>query len=72
MVVDVVDVDAFRRDGFVRIEQAAPVEIADVHRGSTPRFMSQAPVVLTDELDPQGPPALACVWDRSPADQDLA
>lgn len=36
---------------------------ADVHRGSTPRFMSQAPVVLAEALSPRGPAALACVWD---------
>lgn len=36
---------------------------ADVHRGGTPRFMSQAPVVLAEALSPRGPAALACVWD---------
>ncbi|CQD07469.1 mitomycin antibiotics/polyketide fumonisin biosynthesis protein [Mycolicibacterium conceptionense] len=32
MVVGVVDVDAFERDGFVKLEQAVPVEIADAAR----------------------------------------
>ncbi len=32
MVVGVVNVDAFKRDGFVKIEQAVPAEIADAAR----------------------------------------
>lgn len=32
MVVVVVDVDAFKRDGFVKVEQAVPAEIADAAR----------------------------------------
>jgi hypothetical protein len=38
------------------------VHAADVHRGSTPRFMSQAPVMLAEPLSPQAPSALACAW----------
>lgn len=45
---------------------------ADVHRGSTPRFMSQAPLVLAEALTPQGPEALACAWDELPPGQVLA
>ncbi|MBU9763652.1 phytanoyl-CoA dioxygenase family protein [Mycobacterium sp. TNTM28] len=59
------------RPGDMYVVHPFTAHAADVHRGSTPRFMSQAPVMLTDELGPQGPPALACVWDR-PSDQDLA
>ncbi|WP_458319497.1 mitomycin antibiotics/polyketide fumonisin biosynthesis protein [Mycolicibacterium brisbanense] len=38
------------------------VHAADEHRGSTARFMSQAPIVLTEPLSPAGDTALACVW----------
>ncbi|WP_211296124.1 mitomycin antibiotics/polyketide fumonisin biosynthesis protein [Mycobacterium aquaticum] len=38
------------------------VHAADEHRGSTPRFMSQAPIVLTEPLGPDSDSALACVW----------
>ncbi|GAS87100.1 mitomycin antibiotics/polyketide fumonisin biosynthesis protein [Mycolicibacterium brisbanense] len=38
------------------------VHAADEHRGSTPRFMSQAPIVLTEPLSPAGDTVLSCVW----------
>ncbi|WP_102141837.1 mitomycin antibiotics/polyketide fumonisin biosynthesis protein [Mycobacterium hubeiense] len=38
------------------------VHAADVHRGATPRFMAQGPIVLTQPLRPQSPSALARVW----------
>lgn len=36
---------------------------ADEHRGRVPRFMAQAPVVLTSPLTPAASSPLACVWD---------
>jgi hypothetical protein len=39
------------------------VHAADEHRGTTPRFMAQAPVMLTRPLAPGSEPALARVWD---------
>ncbi|WP_413031073.1 phytanoyl-CoA dioxygenase family protein [Mycolicibacterium litorale] len=38
------------------------VHAADEHRGSTPRFMAQTPVVLTAPLRPGGPSVPARVW----------
>lgn len=38
------------------------VHAANEHRGSTPRFMSQAPIVLTEPLGPQSSSVLADVW----------
>jgi hypothetical protein len=35
---------------------------ADEHRGTTPRFMSQAPIQLAETLTPRTESALACVW----------
>ena len=40
------------------------VHAADVHRGRTPRFMAQAPVVLTSPLTPASSSPLACVWEN--------
>ncbi|BBY42723.1 hypothetical protein MCEL_10180 [Mycolicibacterium celeriflavum] len=39
------------------------VHAADEHRGTTPRFMAQSPVVLTSPLTPASSSALARVWD---------
>ncbi|MCV7172012.1 mitomycin antibiotics/polyketide fumonisin biosynthesis protein [Mycobacterium manitobense] len=39
------------------------VHAADEHRGITPRFMAQAPVMLTRPLTPGTESALARVWD---------
>ncbi len=36
---------------------------ADEHRGRTPRFMAQAPVMLTNPLAPASSSPLACVWE---------
>lgn len=38
------------------------VHAADEHRGGTPRFMAQAPVLLTEPLHPGHPSVLARVW----------
>jgi Phytanoyl-CoA dioxygenase (PhyH) len=40
------------------------VHAADEHRGSTPRFMAQAPVVLTSPLTPTSSSPLARVWEN--------
>ena len=39
------------------------VHAADEHRGRTPRFMAQSPVVLTAPLTPATSSSLGCVWD---------
>lgn len=36
---------------------------ADEHRGRTPRFMAQTPVMLTTPLTPASSGPLACVWE---------
>lgn len=36
---------------------------ADEHRGRTPRFMAQSPVMLTTPLTPTSSSPLGCVWD---------
>lgn len=43
------------------------VHAADEHRGRTPRFMAQAPVVLSAPLDPASPSVPARVWSGGPA-----
>jgi hypothetical protein len=40
------------------------VHAADEHRGRTPRFMAQAPVVLTSPLTPASSSPLARVWEN--------
>jgi hypothetical protein len=37
--------------------------VADEHRGHTPRFMAQSPVMLTAPLTPASSSSLGCVWD---------
>ncbi|MCV7365340.1 phytanoyl-CoA dioxygenase family protein [Mycolicibacterium neworleansense] len=59
-------VRATGRPGDMYVLHPFTAHAADVHRGGTPRFMSQAPVMLSEKLGPQGPPALACVWDELP------
>jgi len=39
------------------------VHAADEHRGRTPRFMAQSPVMLTAALTPASSSSLRCVWD---------
>ncbi|MGV9800033.1 phytanoyl-CoA dioxygenase family protein [Mycobacterium sp. NPDC003449] len=51
------------RPGDMYLVHPFTVHAADVHRGTRPRFMAQAPVVLTEPLTPGGPSALARVWD---------
>ncbi len=52
------------RPGDMYVLHPFTAHAADVHRGGTPRFMSQAPVMLTERLGPRGPEALSCVWDE--------
>jgi hypothetical protein len=40
------------------------VHAADEHRGSTPRFMAQGPIVLTSPLMPASSSPLAGVWEN--------
>jgi hypothetical protein len=40
------------------------VHAADEHRGTTPRFMAQAPIMLTDPLTPASSSPLARVWEN--------
>ncbi|MGV0678888.1 MULTISPECIES: mitomycin antibiotics/polyketide fumonisin biosynthesis protein [Mycolicibacterium] len=54
------------RPGDMYVLHPLTVHAADVHRGSAPRFMSQAPIMLTEELGPRGPAALAAAWDALP------
>lgn len=54
------------RPGDLYVVHPFTVHAADVHRGRRPRFMSQAPVMLTETLGPSGPAALAGVWDDLP------
>ncbi|HEX2212056.1 MAG TPA: phytanoyl-CoA dioxygenase family protein [Mycobacterium sp.] len=37
---------------------------ADEHRGRTPRFMAQGPIMLTDPVTPASSSPLACVWEN--------
>ncbi|MGV0813635.1 mitomycin antibiotics/polyketide fumonisin biosynthesis protein [Mycolicibacterium boenickei] len=50
------------RPGDMYVLNPFTAHAADVHRGSAPRFMSQAPVMLAERLGPEGPAALAGVW----------
>ncbi|OBB84576.1 hypothetical protein [Mycolicibacterium peregrinum] len=51
------------RPGDMYVLHPFTAHAADVHRGSSPRFMSQAPIMLTERLGPQGPAALAAAWE---------
>ncbi|MDF2828964.1 MAG: protein involved in biosynthesis of mitomycin antibiotics/polyketide fumonisin, partial [Mycobacterium sp.] len=39
------------------------VHAADEHRGHTPRFMAQAPIMLTSPVEPGASTPLASVFD---------
>jgi hypothetical protein len=49
--------------GDVYIVHPFTAHSADEHRGRTPRFMAQAPVMLTSPLTPASSGPLACVWE---------
>jgi len=53
--------------GDVYVVHPFTVHAADEHRGRTPRFMAQAPYVLTTPLSPQTRTPLACVFARRTA-----
>lgn len=48
--------------GDVYVVHPFTVHAADVHRGREPRFMAQAPVVLTSPLSPRTDTPLGCVF----------
>jgi hypothetical protein len=49
--------------GDVYIVHPFTAHAADEHRGRTPRFMAQAPVMLTSPLTPASSGPLVCVWE---------
>jgi hypothetical protein len=49
--------------GDVYIVHPFTVHAADVHRGRVPRFMAQAPVLLSGPLTPASSSPLRCVWE---------
>jgi hypothetical protein len=51
------------RPGDVYIVHPFTAHAADEHRGRSPRFMAQAPVMLTSPLTPASSGPLACVWE---------
>ena len=55
---------AIGEPGDMYIVHPFTVHAADEHRGRTPRFMAQAPVVLTRPLTPASSGPLACVWEN--------
>lgn len=53
------------RPGDVYLVHPFTVHAADEHRGATPRFMAQSPVMLTAPLTPAASVPLACVFAES-------
>jgi hypothetical protein len=51
------------RAGDMYVVHPFTAHAADEHRGATPRFMAQAPVMLTAPLTPDSDSVLARVWD---------
>jgi hypothetical protein len=56
-------VHAIGAPGDMYVVHPFTVHAADEHRGSTPRFMAQAPVVLTSPVLPTSSSPLARVWE---------
>ncbi len=56
-------VHATGRPGDMYVVHPFTVHAADVHRGATPRFMAQSPVVLTSALTPASSSPMAGVWE---------
>jgi hypothetical protein len=56
-------VHATGEPGDMYIVHPFTVHAADEHRGRTPRFMAQSPVMLTSPLTPASSKPLACVWE---------
>jgi hypothetical protein len=57
-------VHATGRPGDMYLVHPFTVHAADEHRGRTPRFMAQGPVVLTSPLTPASSSPLARVWEN--------
>jgi hypothetical protein len=57
-------VQATGEPGDVYVVHPFTVHAADEHRGRTPRFMAQGPVVLTSPLTPASSSPLARVWEN--------
>lgn len=54
------------RPGDMYVVHPFTAHAADVHRGGTPRFMSQTPVMLREPIGPEHPAVLARAWDELP------
>lgn len=57
-------VHAIGEPGDIYVVHPFTVHAADEHRGTAPRFMAQAPIVLTDPLTPASSSPLARVWEN--------
>jgi hypothetical protein len=57
-------VHATGRPGDMYLVHPFTVHAADEHRGRTPRFMAQGPIVLTSPLTPASSSPLARVWEN--------
>ena len=55
-------IHATGQPGDVYVVHPFTVHAADEHRGCTPRFMAQSPVLLTTPLTPASPSPLACAF----------
>nr|WP_090275057.1 phytanoyl-CoA dioxygenase family protein [Mycolicibacterium komanii]CRL67859.1 mitomycin antibiotics/polyketide fumonisin biosynthesis protein [Mycolicibacterium komanii] len=51
------------RPGDMYVLHPFTAHAADEHRGRTPRFMAQTPIMLTSPLTPTSSSPLGCVWD---------
>jgi len=56
-------VHATGKPGDMYVLHPFTVHAADEHRGRTPRFMAQSPVMLTTALTPASSSPLGCVWE---------
>lgn len=56
-------VHATGKPGDMYVLHPFTVHAADEHRGRTPRFMAQSPIMLTRPLAPTSSSPLGCVWD---------
>lgn len=72
MVDHMIEARATGEPGDMYLLHPFTVHAADEHRGRTPRFMAQAPILLAAPLSPHGPAALAQAWRQPPAGQAFA
>ncbi|MEO3760585.1 phytanoyl-CoA dioxygenase family protein [Mycobacterium sp. B14F4] len=56
-------VHATGRPGDMYVVHPFTAHAADEHRGRTPRFMAQGPIMLTSPLTPASSSPLGCVWE---------